>query len=116
MVSRLLGRPRSRTHVGIADDLCRVVCSEHLLFMLERLRCGLCPRKFVLELLDMCVAVQHLCIVRTKQHLFHLHRRIRARFAVLMRLGIIPESVCERCNSFWAGAAGAQTGDVGASR
>jgi Domain of unknown function (DUF4395) len=25
-------------------------------------------------------------------------------FAALMRLGIIPESVCERCNSFWAGA------------
>jgi len=38
-------------------------------------------------------------------------------FAVLMQLGIVPESVCERCNSFWAGAAaGAQTGDVGASR
>ena len=25
-------------------------------------------------------------------------------FAVLMRLGVIPESVCERCNDIWADA------------
>lgn len=38
-------------------------------------------------------------------------------FAVLMRIGIIPESVCERCNSLWAEAgAGMHTSDVGASR
>jgi len=27
-------------------------------------------------------------------------------FAVLMRFGIIPEEVCERCNNIWAGAPG----------
>lgn len=27
-------------------------------------------------------------------------------FALLMRAGVIPESVCERCNDIWAGAAG----------
>jgi hypothetical protein len=26
-------------------------------------------------------------------------------FAVLMRAGIIPVEVCERCNDFWSGAA-----------
>ena len=37
-------------------------------------------------------------------------------FALLMRFGIIPESVCERCNSFWAGAdAGTHASGVGAS-
>ena len=25
-------------------------------------------------------------------------------FAVLMRIGVIPESVCERCNDIWADA------------
>jgi hypothetical protein len=38
-------------------------------------------------------------------------------FAVLMRLGIIPESVCERCNAFWTEAeAQTHTSEVGASR
>jgi hypothetical protein len=38
-------------------------------------------------------------------------------FAVLMRLGIIPESVCERCNAFWTEAGGgSHTSDVGANR
>lgn len=27
-------------------------------------------------------------------------------FALLMRAGVIPESVCERCNDIWAGATG----------
>jgi hypothetical protein len=45
-----------------------------------------------------------LVVAATLESVFALCLGCKA-FAVLMRLGVIPEEVCERCNDIWAGRA-----------
>jgi len=88
LVPWLLGRSRSHTFVGLADDLCRVlpnsvrsvVRAERLLvvpiWIRDQLRPGVLELFKLLSLLGF--AMQHLCVICTStvQFLFDLHRRI----------------------------------------
>jgi hypothetical protein len=64
----------------IPDNVCSVVRTERLLVVPNWLRDQLCSR--LLELLELlklfvvCIAVQHVCVLRAVQLVFVVHRRL----------------------------------------